>query len=351
MRIIIRNSILFFLVFMLVILASTEIIQKGDVYEAVTKTFKKNKQGRIKISTADGISDIPMEDNKFNVINKSTGDVVDTIVTNVNGNGITELLDYNTIYILRQTKVEEPYLTTASTIEVEINQKIEKVRVDIKMPNYIKEYHRDKDNNIVITDVRMDVGVLMQEPELPNGCEITALTCTLNYYGYDATKTNLSDRFLPKKPFENRNGKLYGADPHKLYGGDPRSRDQGFYSYPSPVAEAADQYLISMGKETKAEIINGSSKEEIKGYLNRGIPIIMWITVDLEKPKLGKSWYLYETNEKFDSIRNSHTVVVRGYNENTFYIMDPLKGYVSYDIEKLWASYEAAGKYAMIILK
>ena len=38
---------------------------------------------------------------------------------------------------------------------------------------------------------------VLQNPELPTGCEITALTQTLNFYGFDIDKVNLCDTFMP----------------------------------------------------------------------------------------------------------------------------------------------------------
>ena len=38
---------------------------------------------------------------------------------------------------------------------------------------------------------------VLQNPELPTGCEITALTQTLNFYGFDIDKVTLCDTFMP----------------------------------------------------------------------------------------------------------------------------------------------------------
>lgn len=42
------------------------------------------------------------------------------------------------------------------------------------------------------------VPMLFQDPELPTGCEVTALAMVLQYYGFDADKCELSDVYLPK---------------------------------------------------------------------------------------------------------------------------------------------------------
>ena len=42
-----------------------------------------------------------------------------------------------------------------------------------------------------------DFGLILQMPELPTGCEITALTMMLNYYGYTVDKTVMASDYLP----------------------------------------------------------------------------------------------------------------------------------------------------------
>ena len=43
---------------------------------------------------------------------------------------------------------------------------------------------------------RINMNCVMQLPELPTGCEVTALTSVLNYLGYDVTKTELAKNYL-----------------------------------------------------------------------------------------------------------------------------------------------------------
>lgn len=40
--------------------------------------------------------------------------------------------------------------------------------------------------------------ILEQMPELPTGCEITAMTMALNYYGYEADKIQMAEKYLPQ---------------------------------------------------------------------------------------------------------------------------------------------------------
>ena len=57
-----------------------------------------------------------------------------------------------------------------------------------------------------------DFEVELQMPELPTGCEITALTMALNYYGCPADKVEIAERYLPTVPAD-----LYYGDDGRLY--------------------------------------------------------------------------------------------------------------------------------------
>lgn len=60
-----------------------------------------------------------------------------------------------------------------------------------------------------------DFPIVLQMPELPTGCEITALTMVLNYYGYPVDKVSMVSNFLPLADddlYYGENGKFYGPD-------------------------------------------------------------------------------------------------------------------------------------------
>lgn len=84
-------------------------------------------------------------------------------------------------------------------------------------------------------NVKLNVKCILQNPELPTGCEITSLTTVLNYYGYNVSKTTMSDDFLEKSNDEV-------ADFWKMFLGNPRSED-GFGCYAQPITDAANKYL------------------------------------------------------------------------------------------------------------
>lgn len=66
--------------------------------------------------------------------------------------------------------------------------------------------------------------IIRRMPELPTGCEITALTMMLNYYGYSVDKMTMASEYLPVIPaefYEGADGRVYGPDMDNFFVGDP----------------------------------------------------------------------------------------------------------------------------------
>ncbi len=201
-------------------------------------------------------------------------------------------------------------------------------------------------------EVFIPVQPLMQLPELPNGCEIVSLTAVLNYYGYDVSKTTMADQYLRKQAFSlNKDGKMIGPNPYVAYAGNPRSKRNGWYSFAPPIVEAANLYMTTQTNTMKASNISGSSKDEIMSLVSNGIPIVIWVTLDLSKPLLNGHWYLSDTGEYYKAYTNLHVVVLNGYKDDVVHVMNPLKGQVEYNLDAFFNSYEAMGKHAVVLEK
>ena len=66
--------------------------------------------------------------------------------------------------------------------------------------------------------VVLEVEYISQYPSLPNGCEITSLATVLKFLGFEVTKEELSERFLPKAPVGEANF-------YEEFVGDPKDKD------------------------------------------------------------------------------------------------------------------------------
>ena len=71
---------------------------------------------------------------------------------------------------------------------------------------------------------------ILQLPELPTGCEITAMTMALRYYGFSADKVEMATEYLPTAA-----ANLYYGDDGRLYGPDLNRYFVGRSHYPSGV--------------------------------------------------------------------------------------------------------------------
>lgn len=195
----------------------------------------------------------------------------------------------------------------------------------------------------------LSVPVVMQNPELPHGCEITALTAVLNYFRFQTTKIEMSENYLPKQEFKIKNGKKIGPNPHVAFGGDPADLKNGMYVFAEPIVKAAKQ--VAKDKQIPIHVYNvsGQSKETLLHYVKKGIPVVVWVTLDLSKPRTYGSWIIEGTNTKHDAFVNLHAVVLTGYEDGKVFVMDPLHGYLSHDEELFFNSYKELGSHAIAI--
>ena len=130
--------------------------------------------------------------------------------------------------------------------------------------------------------------VILQMPELPTGCEITALTMVLNYYGFAVDKTVMAAEYLPTAGM----GLYYGAD-GRLYGTDP---------------------------------------EELYRLVSEDQPVAVWVTISMA-----------------DWSHNDHGAVLIGYSGTTVTIADPISGQIEYDRQQFEEVFADRGNRCVVI--
>ena len=179
----------------------------------------------------------------------------------------------------------------------------------------------------------------MQLPELPTGCEVTSLAIILNYYGYSIDKLTLADEYLPK-------GEIGETYPYEAFVGDPRN-DKSYGAYAPVLVETANLYLETQDSILSAKDITGSTMADIREYLRDGFPVMVWVTVDMKKPKNSAEWHI-DGNE-YTWIEGEHCIVLIGFTDSTYIAADPLKGIVEYNKEILTSRFKEMGKQAIVI--
>ncbi len=193
---------------------------------------------------------------------------------------------------------------------------------------------------------------IYQLPELPTGCEITSLTMVLNYFGVDIDKETLAESYLEKDSFYNNgDGITRGPDYRYVFAGSPDD-EHSFGCFPPCIVNAADACLSDYGFDLHAKDVSGSSFYSLFDYINEDRPVVLWMTMDLKRPKRQVSWNIMDTDEEVTWPSNEHCVVLSAYNyyENTVTIYDPMRGITDLSMENVRKRYDDIGQHAVIIL-
>ncbi len=214
--------------------------------------------------------------------------------------------------------------TTAATTKKVISTTTTTAMTTKKVTKSTTTTDKKEENKVVL-----DVKNIQQLPELPAGCEITSSTIVLNYYGYDVSKMELIDYMPISNNFYNDGKKQIGPNPRKTFAGDPTKSYYGAYA---PVIEnTINLYLDSANSNMVAKDITGTSPKNLYKYIDSGIPVIVWATVEMKETRVGDTWY-FEDGTKFVWTRGEHCLVLIGYTDDSVILSDPYdsRGTVEY---------------------
>ncbi len=187
----------------------------------------------------------------------------------------------------------------------------------------------------------LDVKNILQDSELPNGCEVVSLAIVLRYMGYDVDPGWLFDNYMPHTLYD------YSGDPFTTYIGNPR--DYGFGCYAPCVATTGNAYLADVGSSLEAVDVSGMEMSDYKEYIDCGTPVIIWGTTYMNcNPHVHQSWWVNGEIRHWYS--NSHCLVLIGYKADTYVFCDPLCGVIEYSIEAVEKSFELNLRQACVIV-
>lgn len=329
-----------------------ESIDRNAVKDIVNKLVDlitgRVEQGRVTVVAEDTKKGFKLAGFKFELQDAITKEVIETLITGTDGSAISNPIDYRQAYRIVQVEAMPPYNESDNEIIIEMKSPIMELHYDQNVKPYIINYSLDDKGIVNINELNLDLPVLLQKPELPNGCEITALTSLLNFAGYTVDKVALSDGFLPKEPFYKKDNKVYGADPNVAFSGDPKDPG-GWFVYAAPTVKAGKEYINSVSGKHDVLDLTGSTEETIMSYVKEGIPIAIWATTDMNVANFGYGWYLKENDTFFNAATNLHCMVIYGFIDDKLYVMDPLQGNMVYDKATLFKNYESLGNRAMIV--
>lgn len=187
----------------------------------------------------------------------------------------------------------------------------------------------------------LDIEPVLQNPELPTGCEITALTTVLNYYGCSTDKIYLAENYLEQ-------GAIGETNPNEKFIGSPFS-SEAYGCYENVIENSAKKFISDNNFDLSVTNLTNTDFSSFDEYLDSGCPVIFWVTIDLIEPYSSTTWII--DNKEVTWLSNEHCMVLIGYdNSNDSYIVsDPLRGIEEYPKELLIKRYNQMGKQAILI--
>ncbi len=76
----------------------------------------------------------------------------------------------------------------------------------------------------------------------------------------------------------------------------------------------------------------GNSLDNVLNLVKKGIPVQVWVSINLDDTNECYTWIYKETGEKINWLCNLHSVVIVGFNSKDIYISDSYTGSIeSYD--------------------
>ena len=249
---------------------------------------------------------------------------------------ITILLSNNNC---KYNKIDKHNTETNSINSEVYNDNVEILNTESTEENIV-ETEKELANIYIISNIEC----ILQNPELPTGCEVTSLCIVLKYLGFNIDKCDLSDNYLPKC-------KIGTDTPYNAFLGNPR--DPHSYGCYSPViVSCCNDYFSQNGIYNYEAIdISGLEFEELFEYVCNDTPVIVWGTMYMGEPYESTTWNINGSN--FTWKANEHCMVLYGFNleENIVYISDPLVGNTVYDLYTFKDRYNQMYKQAVIIEK
>ena len=272
-----------------------------------------------------------------------------------NSSTISNLLNQNTQQNQNTTPNQnDVYVPEAATTLTEegSQQNVDKIvdaaqniKPDQKHKVIVKNYKVDR-TIFTKKQVKIPVNYLAQNPELPSGSEITALTTVINYYGCNITKTEMASKYLAKS--ENKIGDFW-----EVFVGDPTKN--GFGCYAKPIVNAANNYFQQTGTSLIAKDFSGAKFEELLLLLEKDVPVIIWSTTydeatnTLSEPYSTIKWSI--DGKDLQWIAPEHCMVLIGYDvdRSVAIVSDPQRGIVEYDLDTVKARYMALHSQCVVI--
>ena len=197
-----------------------------------------------------------------------------------------------------------------------------------------------------------NVTLVMQTPELPNGCEVTSLAMVLTAAGYPADKVELCETCLPMVDFTySDDGQWrYGPSPEEAFAGIASSASGGWYCFEQPILDAGNTWIAANGGGAQMAQLSGLSQAELDALLAGGTPVVAWVTQGYQAPYRTSTFsWLLPSGEEYVPYNNLHCVTVADIYGDQYLVANPLQGWEMVDRDEFWSSFESMGCRAVTV--
>ena len=258
----------------------------------------------------------------------------------------------------------EPEIDESSEIEVDESSESEidessEIEVDESSEPEVNEPsdpETDGDSEIVTSYVIKGVKGIYQFPELPTGCEVTALTCLVNFWRINVDKVDLAMNYMPRSELRYETDGIFGPNPMDTFVGDPTTEWGSFGCFAPCLVRTFENYVHTnwLAEKYVAIDISGQSFESIlQEYVANDCPVLVIVSPFLIEPKESITWNL-EDGGTWTWQQGHHAMVVYGFDleSNEIYVADSavVTGMATYALTDLEEIYIEKGMSAMTIL-
>ena len=199
---------------------------------------------------------------------------------------------------------------------------------------------------------------VIPQVEFKAGCETYACTMLLQTLGYDMNERMFMENYLEiRYPSYDEEGNMYAPDMYSSQVGDIYG---GWGVYCTAMAKYMNHYLSDVGSSQKATAIENVTLDELcEKYVSKGIPVMIWGTVEMLEPYPRFSWTVdyvdenahYKIGDTFTWLQHEHCLVLIGWDEENFYFGDSCAGQVSvFERELSETRYEQIGMQAIVVM-
>jgi uncharacterized protein YvpB len=192
----------------------------------------------------------------------------------------------------------------------------------------------------------IEVDPVLQNPELPTGCEVTTLTMLLQSLGFDVDKIQLVEGYLTCKDPGT-------ATPREAFIGTPYDGG-GYGCYASVIIDTARKYLSAQNSGRIVKDLSNSDFNTLLREVASNHAVAVWGSIGLVDINEVYAYTITKADGETQDVQwleNEHCFLLKGYDldRDVVIVNDPLNGEMEYPMSRFEEVYEQCYKQALII--